>query len=104
MQGIEALYQSYGAQGFLPISVVAQDGGGQLPDPEDAALWADELGLTFPVLADVDGEFFPLWDPLGVLPMAYIIDQDGVIVWAEAGGSGGLEEMEIIIQGLLVEE
>jgi len=29
-----------------------------------------------------------------VLPVAYIIDTDGVVAWAEAGGSGGLEEME----------
>ena len=84
--------------------MVAQDGSGQIPDPEDAALWADELGLTFPVLADVDGDFYPLWDPTGVLPMAYIIDRDGVIVWAEAGGSGGLEEIEGTVLDLLAEE
>lgn len=103
MQGLEDLYQEHGDAGFLPVSVVAQDRTGQTPDVEDAALWADGLGLTFPVLADVDGEFYPVWDPDGVLPVTYIIDQDGVVVWAELGGSGGLDEMESLIVGLLPE-
>ena len=83
---------------------MVQDASGQTPSTDDAALWADGLGLTFPVLADVDGEFYPVWDPLGVLPVAYIIDQDGVVAWAEAGGSGGLEEMEQEVVELLEEE
>jgi hypothetical protein len=57
--------------------------------------------LTFPVLADVDGEFYPLWDPDGVLPVAYIVDRDGVVAWAEAGGSGGLTEIEEQVVAIL---
>lgn len=87
----------------MPISVVIQDGVGATPNVEDAELWASELGLTYPVLADVDGEFFPVWDPDVVLPMAYIIDADGVVAWAEAGGSGGLAEMEEEVLALLPE-
>lgn len=30
---------------------------------------------------------------MNVLPMAYIIDQEGVVTWTEAG-SGGIDEME----------
>jgi peroxiredoxin len=85
------------------VSVVVQDASGLPPDSDDAALWADGLGLTFPVLADEDGEFYPVWDPMGVLPMAYVIDQDGVVAWAEAGGAGGLEEMEAQVVTLLGE-
>lgn len=70
---------------------------------DDAALWADGLGLTFPVLADVNGEFYPVWDPEGVLPVTYIIDQDGVVVWAEIGGAGGLDDMEDLVAELLRE-
>ena len=81
--------------------MVAQDASGGLPDADDAALWAEGLGLTFPVLADADGEFYPVWDPQGILPMAYIIDQDGVVTWSEAGGAGGLAEMEEEVLGLL---
>jgi len=64
-----------------------------LPTSEDAELWASGLGLTYPVLADVDGEFFPEWDPDEILPMAYIIDQDGVITWKEPG-SHSVEAIE----------
>ena len=39
-------------------------------------------------------EFYAEWDPRNVLPMAYIIDADGVVAWQEAGGAGGLAEME----------
>jgi len=53
------------------------------------------------VLADVDGDFYPLWDPDGVLPVAYVIDQDGVVAWSEAGGAGGLDEMEAQVVALL---
>lgn len=81
--------------------MVAQDASGGLPDASDAELWADSLGLSFPVVADADGTFFPLWDPQGVLPMAYIIDQDGVVRWSEAGGAGGLEEMEQEVLALM---
>ncbi len=85
----------------MPISVVIQDGVGDTPDVADAELWASELELTYPVLADVDGEFFPVWDPDVVLPMAYIIGPDGVVAWAEAGGSGGLAKMEEEVLALL---
>lgn len=88
----------------MPISVVIQDGVGGTPVVEDAELWGSELGLTFPVLADVDGEFFPIWDPDVVLPMAYIIDADGEVAWAEAGGSGGLDEMEAEVLAQLARE
>lgn len=81
-----------------------QDGVGATPTVDDAGLWASELGLTYPVLADVDGTFFPVWDPDVVLPMAYIIDADGVVAWAEAGGSGGLDEMEAEVLALLDRE
>lgn len=56
------------------------------------------------MLADVDGEFYPLWDPEGVLPVAYIVDRDGVVAWAEAGGSGGLTEIEEQVVAILIDE
>lgn len=53
------------------------------------------------MLADIDGEFYPIWDPEGVLPVAYILDRDGVVAWAEAGGSGGLSEIEEQVVSIL---
>ncbi len=83
------------------MSVLGENANGNVPDVDDADLWASELGLTYPVLADTDGQFFPVWDPDGVLPMATIIDQDGIIVWMEAGGTSGLDEIEATVVELL---
>jgi hypothetical protein len=85
----------------VPISVVVQDARGGPPTADDAALWAEQLQLSFPVLADPTGEFFEAWDPAGILPTSTIIDRDGVITWTEAGGAGGLERIEAEILTLL---
>lgn len=84
--------------------MLGENASGNVPDVDDAALWAEGLGLTYPVLADTKGTFFPTWDPDGVLPMAYIIDADGVIARAEAGGAGGLDQIEATVLGLLEED
>jgi len=83
--------------------VLIHDAVGETPDTDDAALWADGLGLTYPVLADVDADFYPVWDPDEVLPVTYIIDREGIVRWAEAGGTGQLEEIEAFIVDLLDE-
>ena len=97
-------YQQYGEQGFTPISVVVQGGQGEPAVPADAQSWATALGLTFPVLADPVGDFYSTWDPDEVLPVAYIIDKNGVVLWGEAGGAGGLEEIESQIKMALAAE
>ena len=86
------------------MSVVVQDASGGPATSDDAARWAEQLELTFPVLADPTGEFFETWDPAGVLPVAYIIDQEGVVAWSEPGGAGGLEEIEAQVTALLSRE
>jgi len=85
----------------VPISVVVQNASGGLPTSDDAALWGEELELTFPVLADPSGSFYETWDPAGILPVAFIIDPEGVVAWSEAGGAGGLEEIEAQVTALL---
>lgn len=102
MQGLEDLYQDHQAAGFNVVSVVVQDAVGRPPDADDADLWAEDLGLTYTVVADVDEEFFPVWDPQNFLPVAYIIDADGVVAWYELGGD--LDEMEEQVSALLYAE
>ncbi len=85
----------------MPISVVIQDAVGGPPDVDDAATWADGLGLTYPVLADVDGEVFEVYNPDVVLPLAYLVDRDGVVAWGEAGGTGNLDEIRDRVDALL---
>lgn len=62
------------------------------------------MGLNFTVLADTTGAFNDVWNPDLVLPMVYIIDSEGIVRWSEAGGAGGLEEIENQIILLLDEE
>lgn len=85
----------------MAISVVVQNGSGGPPTTSDAAQWAEQMELSFPVLSDPTGAFYATWDPAGVLPVSYILDRDGVVVWGEAGGAGGLEEIEAQITALL---
>ncbi len=102
MQGLQDMYETYADQGFVVISVVVQDLSGDTPTTEDAALWQDELDLSFVVLADVDGEVFPVWDPEGVLPVTGVVDAEGVVRWRKAGGSDAeLEEIEATVVGAL---
>jgi len=79
--------------------VVVQDARGLAPDPEDADLWAEDLGLTYTVVADEGQAFFPAWDPEGILPVAYLIDEDGVVAWREFGGD--LDAIEEQVSALL---
>jgi peroxiredoxin len=81
--------------------VVGQNAEGLTPDADDAQLFADVLGLSFPVLADSDGEFWPVWNPESVLPITIIIDADGEVVWNEAGGTSNIEGIEEMVLSLL---
>lgn len=103
MQRLEGLYEEYGDQGFEPVSVVGQDLQGGTPTQQDAVDWAEQLGLTFPVVADINGEVYPVWDPENVLPMTWLLDRGGVIAWENAGGVGDLSEIENQVQALLDE-
>ena len=49
---MESTYQKYKDQGFLAIYLIAEDAESNATDTDDAAVWADTYGLTFPVLAD----------------------------------------------------
>lgn len=102
MQGLQEMYETYADQSFMVVNVLVQDLSGDTPAPADAALWQDELDLTFVVLADVDGEFFPVWDPEGVLPVTAVVDPEGVVLWRSAGGSDAeLAEIEETVVGAL---
>ena len=101
MQGLDALYQSRRDEGLIVMSVVVHDTYGDTATQTSALLWATQLDLSFPVVADTTGEFFTTWDPDGVLPLAYVIDRDGVVRWTQAGGSSELETIEAQVSALL---
>lgn len=79
--GLEA---DYGAQGFVYVSVLAEDAQAELPEVEDLQGWAGYYGLSGPVLADdgwADGVVSG-----GLYPHLLLIDRGLQIAESWAGG------------------
>ena len=51
-QSLEGIYQTYKDQGLITISAWSEDNQGALPTTEVLKSWADQFGLTSPVVAD----------------------------------------------------
>lgn len=66
---MEQLYQDYGAEGLLAITMMTQNADGTEATPELATRWAETHGLTHPVVAapestsNVRDYFSMLWFP-----------------------------------------
>ncbi|MBN2113734.1 MAG: TlpA family protein disulfide reductase [Acidimicrobiia bacterium] len=73
----------------LFLGVAVQD------DPEDAAAAAGEMGITYPVGADVDGTVAGAF-PYPGLPTTFLIGTDGLLIGAVYGGLGP-EDIEDLI-------
>jgi len=75
---LQALYEAERGSGLLVVSMLAQDEDEQPATSEDAATWANQYGLTFPVLADpsfgVSGQFIP-GDTIS-MPSYSFLDED----------------------------
>lgn len=63
--------------------MLVENSSGQPPESKEAASWKESLSLTYPVLADIDGEFFSTYGGGDEVFVFYLIDRDGVIVWQE---------------------
>jgi len=104
----EALYQKYNEEGFVIVHAMIDDWtrDGTLDDDTFLATWADEFGLTFPVMSPdsrtvLDGLYGAgLYE--GYIPTFIVLDRDRSI----AGGYGGGEEaaIEAKIESLLAGE
>ena len=94
MQGFEDIYQEYADEDVVVIDVLVEDLYGGWPTVEDAATWKAELGLTFPVLADVEGSFFSTYGSGRDVFVFYVIDRDGVISWKST--REGADTLELI--------
>lgn len=75
---LEAAHDRLGDQ----VQVIGVDY--QEPDPSKAIAFADELGLTFPMLSDPHAELKPGLRLQG-LPMTLLVDEDGTIAYTRAG-------------------
>ena len=97
---MEPLYEAYRDDGLRIVSIVAEDAAFRTPSVEDAAAWRSSLDLQYIVVADIEGEVAPDWDRGGVVPMSYVLDQDGVVTWF-ANGRGTLEQFTREVELLL---
>ena len=71
----EHTYQDYREQGFMYLTLLAEDELSQLPNQDVLTDWAEEFSITAPVLADtVDHR--PQLVPTGAYPRLILINQN----------------------------
>jgi len=81
MPALQRVHEAYKDTGLVILAVNATN-----QDSETAALaFAYELGLTFPILFDIDGQVSRLYE-LRALPSTYFIRPDGTIEEVVIGG------------------
>ncbi|MBX2802940.1 MAG: TlpA family protein disulfide reductase [Myxococcales bacterium] len=98
---LERMFQAYGDDGFEVFTFLAQDLFAGPATLQDAGDWVDATKATHPVVADTTGKVQWEWsrDPNNVvIPMTYIIDQDGVIIWFGAGDHHAPRMEEVVAE------
>jgi cytochrome c biogenesis protein CcmG/thiol:disulfide interchange protein DsbE len=97
MPAIQQVYDQYQDQGFTVLAVDVQEGGAQV------TAFADQMGLTLPLLMDGDGSVFA--DYRGqALPSTFFVDQKGVIQEVTLGGPMTVAFIESQVTKLLAED
>lgn len=103
VKGFDQLYREQKDRGFTVLGVIIEDYVGESPTPDEVGPWAQELGLTHPVLSDVDGEFFRTYstDPSNLF-FFYVLERDGRIAWRERREDAGtLERVRMVVHEVL---
>lgn len=92
MPAMQEVYETYEDQGFtiLAVNTTFQD------QQESALAFSQSLGLTFPILFDLDGEVSAQYQ-VRAMPTSFFIDAEGVVQRTVIGGpmSEGLLRAEI---------
>jgi peroxiredoxin len=79
MPAIQHVYEQHKDQGFTVLAVDVQEGDAQV------TAFADEQGLTFPILIDRDGSVAARYQ-VRAMPSTFFVDQAGVIREVTLGG------------------
>ena len=96
MPAMQRVYEQYQAQGFTILAVNATN-----QDQMQTALgFAKELGLTFPILFDMDGNVSHLYQ-VRALPTSFFINQNGVIQEVVVGGPMAEALLDIRVRQLI---
>jgi thiol-disulfide isomerase/thioredoxin len=103
----QGVYEEHADKGFLTFHMMIDDnsGGGGVTDDTFLAAWADQYGITFPVVKDPTEEAMSavragsLYQ--GGIPFMMLLDQDLVVVQGEtgSGSEGRLEARALQILG-----
>jgi thiol-disulfide isomerase/thioredoxin len=92
---LQAAFEAHADQGLIVLGV------NQMESPPDAARFAAEFGLTFPIPLDRDGDVSGVYGARA-LPMSFFVDADGVIrdVFIGPMSSGLIEsKLQAILPG-----
>jgi cytochrome c biogenesis protein CcmG, thiol:disulfide interchange protein DsbE len=81
MPALQAAYQAYREQGLVVLGINATD----QDEASAARQFAQAEGLTFPLLADVSGATFQLYQ-VQALPTSFFVDRQGKITSVVMGG------------------
>lgn len=81
MRSMQEVYEAYSARGFtiLAVNTTFQD------TQAEALAFAEERGLTFPILFDVDGSVSAGY-LVRAMPTSFFVDQEGIIRRVVFGG------------------
>ncbi|MFM2245528.1 MAG: hypothetical protein RL071_1602 [Pseudomonadota bacterium] len=72
---VDATWADYRDQGFMYLTLLPQDQAGEIPDNADLNAWADQFGITAPVLADDEGWSYQIV-PDNTYPRIMIVGRD----------------------------
>nr|VFJ42711.1 MAG: Peroxiredoxin [Candidatus Kentron sp. DK]VFJ47014.1 MAG: Peroxiredoxin [Candidatus Kentron sp. DK] len=96
MKALEPVFQRYRERGLAIVAINVRQGR------ETARAFADELGLTYDVLLDREGEVARAYGVMG-LPTTFFVDREGRLRARILGESSG-EVFEKIVSKLVTEE
>lgn len=80
----------------MAITVLWEDLDKDSVESDDAATWAEQYGMSSPVLADTDMAVWERWKDGNLRPQIVIIDQDLGIRFRGDGGAGHEEGLELV--------
>jgi len=89
----EQLYQLHKNSGFIILTVLFQDYMRGAIDTSECKAWADNYGITFPVLADINETVWRAFAESTAVPLNMIIDRNLVIRYKEIGYSDEIKEV-----------
>lgn len=93
---LQAMHQAYRDQGFTVLGVDL------LENPAVVAAWAQSFDLTYPIVISPDWTLFQQFPMAGGFPYNAVIDQNGVLRYAQYGIN--LEAIENLVRELLPED